>query len=129
MERRIDNLGRVVIPRKILDALYIDGNSVIYLGGDDECVCVTKEPVTDFIKTKVDNVGRVNIPVEHRRKLSMPTLSMVEIEFDYDVITIKRSPARCLICGSNENILDVKGIRLCKKCVDEIKVGTFWSVE
>ena len=127
MERRIDNLGRVVIPRKILEVLSIEVNSVVYLGGDDECIYVSKEYVTGFIKTKVDNVGRVNIPVEHRRKLSMPTSSIVEIEVDYDVITIKRSPARCLICGANENILDVKGVRLCN--VEEIKVGTFWSVE
>ena len=90
MERKIDELGRVVIPRKISKTLGIESNSPIYMGRDDEMIYLSKEPVTDFILTKVDSLGRVNIPIEYRRKLSLPTLTYVMFKMNHGVITIQK---------------------------------------
>ena len=128
MERRIDELGRLVIPRQISKTLGIESNSPIYMGRDDEMIYLSKEPVTDFILTKVDSLGRVNIPIEYRRKLSLPTLTYVMFKMNHGVITIQKSEIRCVMCGNHEQIHDVKGVRICSNCVNEIRKSTWWDV-
>lgn len=128
MERRIDELGRLVIPRQISRTLGIEKNSPIYMGRDDEMIFLSKEPVADFILTKVDSLGRVKIPIEYRRKLSIPGCTYVLIKMNQGIITVQRSEVCCVMCGNRERIHNVKGIRICSDCVNEIRKSTWWDV-
>ena len=42
-------------------------------------------------------------------------------------IIVKKSGCCCAFCGTNEELKDVKGIRVCQSCVDEIKEGVFFD--
>lgn len=80
------------------------------------------------MERKVDGLGRLTIPVEYRRRLSLTEGSYVDMELEGDSIVIRKSDFRCFMCGSDENLKDVKGSMLCQTCIDEIKEGHFWDV-
>ena len=40
---------------------------------------------------------------------------------------LKKSSCCCAFCGANEELKDVKGIRVCGPCVEEIKEGVFFD--
>lgn len=81
------------------------------------------------MERKIDSLGRLAIPAEYRRRLSMPNGSLVKMVLEGDSIKITKSSIYCAFCGSEEEIKDVKGVRVCQPCIDEIKVGHFWEAE
>ena len=44
-------------------------------------------------------------------------------------VILTKSECCCAICGSSSELKEVKNIRMCQLCIDEIKVGTFRGVE
>ena len=79
------------------------------------------------MERKVDMLGRLTIPVEYRRMLSLTEGSYVEMELEGDKVVITKSDFRCIMCGSHKEIKDVKGVRICKPCIEEVKEGKFYD--
>lgn len=73
------------------------------------------------ISRKVDELGRVVIPIELRRSLAIGEKDALEIYTEGDAIILKKCIKGCIFCGSEENVKDIKGRDICKVCVDEIK--------
>lgn len=129
MERRIDHIGRVVLPVEMRKKLGINPLDDIYFGIVGEEVHLSKKDKWDWISRKIDNLGRVCFSKEIRNKLSMPDKCIVDVVLEGDVIKLSRSKINCIMCGSSESVKDVKGVRICQSCIDEIKDGHFWEVE
>ena len=127
MERRIDELGRVLIPIGMRRRLGIGEKDKVYMGVVDEVVVVTKKEEADLIERTTDKLGRIVIPMEWRRVLSIADGAVLDCVLDGDVVKLSRSKVCCVMCGGSENVKDVKMIRLCQECVEEIKVGNFWE--
>ncbi|MGX8796074.1 AbrB/MazE/SpoVT family DNA-binding domain-containing protein [Fusibacter sp. JL298sf-3] len=73
------------------------------------------------IVRKVDELGRVVIPIELRRTLDMEIKDALEIFVDQDQIILKKYQPCCVLCGEYRDTVYLKNKLLCKDCVDEIK--------
>ena len=56
------------------------------------------------IVRKVDNLGRIVLPVELRRTLGIDIHSDVEIYVDGDQVILKKYLPCCIFCGSKEEL-------------------------
>lgn len=70
---------------------------------------------------KVDELGRVVIPIELRRTLDINEKDALEIYVDTDRIILKKYQPGCIFCGSAENIIPFKGKNVCTDCASELK--------
>jgi transcriptional pleiotropic regulator of transition state genes len=73
------------------------------------------------IVRKVDDLGRVVIPIELRRTLDISVKDPLEIYVDTDKIILKKYLPACIFCSSAENLLNFSGKNICKKCAAKIK--------
>ncbi|ORX23722.1 AbrB family transcriptional regulator [Thermoanaerobacterium sp. PSU-2] len=73
------------------------------------------------IVRKVDELGRVVIPIELRRTLNIAERDALEIYVDGEQIVLKKYEPACIFCGNAENVVNYKGKNICKTCLDDIK--------
>ena len=72
------------------------------------------------IVRNLDQLGRLVIPKETRKVFELNEGDPVEIFTDGDKIIIKKYAKGCQCCGNMENIKEYKGIKICKKCLNEL---------
>lgn len=75
------------------------------------------------IVRKVDELGRVVIPIELRRTLSIAERDALEIYTDEDRIVLRKyePTCTCVFCGRADNVTSFKGRNVCKRCAVELK--------
>ncbi|HHW02569.1 MAG TPA: AbrB/MazE/SpoVT family DNA-binding domain-containing protein [Thermoanaerobacterales bacterium] len=73
------------------------------------------------IVRKVDELGRVVIPIELRRTLGIDQRDALEIYVDADRIVLKKYMPACIFCGSAEDVVNFKGKNICSSCLEEIE--------
>lgn len=69
---------------------------------------------------KVDELGRIVIPIELRRTMSIEEKDALEIYVDTDKIILKKYEPACIFCGNAEEVINYKGKNLCKNCLTEL---------
>lgn len=68
---------------------------------------------------KLDELGRVVIPIELRRTLGIDQKDGLEIFVNGDQIVLRKYAPGCVICGSIDNDLQsYKGKLQCASCID-----------
>ena len=72
------------------------------------------------IVRKVDELGRIVLPIELRRTLGLDTKDMLEIYVDADSIVLKRFNNACILCGSPEDVFEFKDKAVCSKCAKQL---------
>ena len=70
---------------------------------------------------KVDNLGRIVLPIDLRRDYQMNVKDDVEIYTEGDSIVLKKYIPACVFCGENENVGEYKGKKICDGCMGELK--------
>ena len=73
------------------------------------------------IVRKVDELGRVVIPIELRRTLNIGEKDALEIYVDGPQIILKKYEPACIFCGQAKDIHNFKGKNICPSCVEELK--------
>lgn len=73
------------------------------------------------IVRKVDELGRIVIPIELRRTLNIEEKDPLEIYVDGEQILLKKYQPACIFCGEVKEITDFKGKKVCKKCLNDIR--------
>ncbi len=75
------------------------------------------------IVRKVDELGRVVIPIELRRTLGIAERDALEIYTDEDRIVLRKyePTCTCIFCGSADDVSLFKGRNVCKKCARDLK--------
>ena len=73
------------------------------------------------IVRKVDESGRVVIPIELRRTLGIEEKDALEIYTDNEKIVLKKYEPACIFCGSLDNASLFKGRIICDKCLAELR--------
>lgn len=70
------------------------------------------------IVRKVDELGRIVLPIELRRTLDVNVRDSVEIfvSEDGEILLKKYAPA-CIICGHADELVVYKGKKICRKCI------------
>ena len=72
------------------------------------------------IVRKVDELGRVVIPIELRRTLGIGEKDALEIYVDGERIVLKKYEPACIFCGQAEEIIHFKGKNICPSCIAEM---------
>jgi transcriptional pleiotropic regulator of transition state genes len=72
------------------------------------------------IVRKVDDLGRIVVPIELRRTFDIDIKDPIEIYVDGDYILLKKYVPLCILCGSVEGMLEFKGRNVCQKCIGEM---------
>lgn len=76
------------------------------------------------IVRKVDELGRVVIPVELRRTLNIDIKDPLEIYVDGDQVILKKYEPTCIFCGEGKDIKSFDGKNICPSCIEKIsKLG------
>lgn len=72
------------------------------------------------IVRKVDELGRVVIPIELRRTLNIGEKDALEIFVEADTIILKKYEPACIFCGQAKGVRNLKGKNICPECVTDI---------
>ena len=72
------------------------------------------------IVRRVDELGRIVIPIELRNKLKIAEKDPIEIFVDGSSIVLKKYEETCVFCGSNKNVVEYKEKLICTKCAHNI---------
>jgi transcriptional pleiotropic regulator of transition state genes len=72
------------------------------------------------IVRKVDELGRIVIPIELRRTLNVAEKDALEIYVDGEQIILKKYEPACIFCDDARDITVYKGKNICKNCLDEL---------
>ena len=73
------------------------------------------------IVRKVGELGRIVIQVGHRKKLNIKdNMDLVEIFNEGDMIIIKKYEPSCMFCNEDNELIEFKDRKICKKCLAEI---------
>ena len=73
------------------------------------------------IVRKVDELGRVVIPIELRRTLQIEEIDALEIYVDGERIILKKYQPACIFCGNADNIKIFRDKNICRDCLDAMK--------
>ncbi len=73
------------------------------------------------IVRKVDELGRIVLPIELRRTLDIAEKDSLEIYVDDDRIILRKYEPTCVFCGSSKDVLSFKGKNICPNCLSELK--------
>lgn len=73
------------------------------------------------IVRKVDELGRIVLPIELRRTLDIDEKDALEIYVDGSSIVLKKYQPACLFCGNAKNVTSYKGKNICPACLKELQ--------
>lgn len=74
----------------------------------------------DGIVRKLDELGRIALPMEMRKSLKLEERAEVSITVNDGEISIIPTQCRCKLCGGNENLETVAGVTICKDCIAKV---------
>ena len=69
---------------------------------------------------KLDELGRIVIPIELRRTMGIAIKDTLEIFVDGDQIILKKYHPCCIFCNEAENVVPYKGKLICQQCLKEL---------
>lgn len=72
------------------------------------------------IVRKVDELGRIVIPIELRRNLDIEEKDSLEIYVEDDHIILKKYTPACSFCSNAADVTVFKGKNICRDCLHEI---------
>lgn len=69
------------------------------------------------IVRKVDELGRIVLPIELRRTLSIEEKDRIEIFVDGESIILRKYQPACIFCDNAKDIINYKGKNICPDCI------------
>lgn len=71
---------------------------------------------------RIDDLGRIVLPVEIRRRFEIRDGDPLDILVEDDMIVLRKYGSRCVFCGSKPSLV-FKGKAVCASCREEIASG------
>ncbi len=72
------------------------------------------------IVRKIDDLGRVVLPIELRRTFNLDVGSSLEVFTTEEGIVLKKYQASCIFCDSDKKLKDFNGSPVCAMCRKKI---------
>ena len=69
---------------------------------------------------RVDELGRVVIPIEIRNQFNIVEKDPIEIYVEGSSIILKKFEPNCIFCGNTKNLLNYHDKLICKNCSKKI---------
>ena len=82
-----------------------------------------RRPRTTGIIRHVDDLGRIVIPIEIRKRLGLGEKDPLEISVREDVILLSKPRSVCVFCGRNARLKEHRGRAVCDGCIAELAAG------
>ena len=76
---------------------------------------------TEIVR-KVDELGRIVIPMELRKSLGIVEKDALEIYVDGGQIILRKYVPGCVFCGEVNGVVNFKGKMICEKCRKDLGV-------
>lgn len=73
------------------------------------------------IVRKIDELGRIVLPIETRRCLDIGPKDPVEIFVEKYRVVLKKYEPSCIFCGDVDDVIIYKDKRVCRSCLAELK--------
>lgn len=73
------------------------------------------------IVRKVDELGRIVLPIEMRRTLDIAEKDALEIYVDGDNIILRKYQPACIFCDNMKGVVSFKGKNICPDCLDKLR--------
>ena len=73
------------------------------------------------IVRKVDELGRIVLPIELRRPMDIAEKDAIEIYVDGASIILRKYEPTCIFCGDAKNVINYRGKNICPNCLKEMK--------
>ena len=78
---------------------------------------------TTGIVRKLDELGRITLPIELRRTLGVSDKDALEISVEDDKIILSKYEPACIFTGEKENLIEFHGKKISKNSIIE----TLWK--
>ena len=72
---------------------------------------------------RVDELGRIVLPVEMRRMFGIRAGDELEIGVDGDAIFLRKVETRCVFCDEISGLRAHRGKQVCANCAEELARG------
>ena len=69
---------------------------------------------------RVDELGRVVLPIELRNKFGITEKDPMEIYVDGFSIILKKVESNCVFCGNSKDLIEYEDKLICEKCAEKI---------
>ena len=69
------------------------------------------------IVRKVDELGRIVLPIEIRRNLDIAERDELEIYMENDGIVLQKYDPNCVFCASSYGLMPYRGKNVCRDCI------------
>lgn len=76
------------------------------------------------IVRKVDELGRVVLPIELRRTLSIEDKDALEIYTEGEKIVLRKYEPSCVFCGNAAHVTNFRGKKICRHCLASLRTET-----
>jgi AbrB family transcriptional regulator, transcriptional pleiotropic regulator of transition state genes len=68
----------------------------------------------------IDELGRIVIPIEIRKRFGLAEKDPVEISVRGETILLSKALSVCVFCGNGEALEDYRGRVVCRECIAEL---------
>jgi transcriptional pleiotropic regulator of transition state genes len=68
----------------------------------------------------IDELGRIVIPIEIRKRFGLGEKDPLEISVKDETILLSRPLSTCVFCGARDDLAEHRGRSICKTCIDEL---------
>ena len=75
---------------------------------------------TKGIVRRLDDLGRIVLPIEMRRSFDLAEHDRVEICAQDDTIILRKYEPNCIFCGGARDLKEYRGKQICGKCAKSI---------
>jgi len=73
------------------------------------------------IVRKIDDLGRMVIPIELRKTMNINKKDPMEIFVDEEKIVLKKYEPACIFCVSADDTIEYKGRTICSECMHNMQ--------
>lgn len=120
--RKIDDSGRIVIPKEFRDTLNFRMNEkleILLVGKEINLNRLNPDVKINGIVRELDNLGRIVVPKEFRKVLKFNNQEDIEISLVDNKVVLSKSNHSCLECGTEVSTpAYCLGLQFCDHCVD-----------
>lgn len=77
-------------------------------------------PKSAAMVRRLDDLGRIVLPMEMRRTMQLNACDPVEILATEDGILLRKFRRGCFFCGCEESLEEFNGYPVCRKCAEKL---------
>jgi AbrB family transcriptional regulator, transcriptional pleiotropic regulator of transition state genes len=84
----------------------------------------SRRGVTTGIIRHLDELGRIVIPIEIRKRFGLGEKDPLEISLQDETIMLSRPQTSCVFCGRRTQLEEHRGRPVCRSCIAELSAQT-----